>query len=233
MVLAEPTDARGKIHHYLQTNCRPFGLCQVLAKTQVERGVAEAMLDQLIRNELVASKTIGNNKIYWSVEHQACSIDEIEGYQKKAADYKTQMSQIEKEITTIAKKTKALLAQPTNVELDENLIQAESILNEITSKVETATSRGTITKPQMQQATKEHNNLLSTWIQRKRACHEIIDDLSENFDMTKKTFIAHIEEFSTFETDEDFSKIPLPPPKPIPLATSKKFNYVRRPAYRK
>lgn len=213
---AEPTDPGGKIHFLLQTQCRPFGLQQIAEVCGVEKGVAQALLEGLVSSKVALTKTIGNQKVFWSGEIESETTAEVEAAREETERAIEAAQKAEAQVAALTKTTSTLSAQPLNENLDailEDLAQKEAAIR---TKLESVGARGTVTKPQMNKAAKQHNDMLQTWVKRKRACKDLVDTLAENLDKKPKEILKALDDYCSYETDEN-NNVSLPPPKPLPI----------------
>ena len=209
--LANPTDPQGKIHYLLQTQCRPFGLQQIVETCQVDKGAATIMLGTLEKQNVVKKKVIGNQAVYWSAEMDVEN-DDMNSLREKLTAYDTETRSLTSEADKLFKATKDLASEPLNANLDGVLEELRQKETDLRTSIDNVT--GTVTRPQMQKAKKHHNDMLKTWVNRKSASRDIIDTLADNMEKKPKDILNLFAD--DWETDE-MANVTLPPPKPMPV----------------
>ena len=68
----------------------------------------------------------------------------------------------------------------------------------------------------MKRGAKQHNEMRTAWLKRKRGFKECVEILAENMDVKPKAFIKAVADAQDVETDED-AGVALPPPEPLPI----------------
>ena len=103
-------------------------------------------------------------------------------------------------------KLKELQSQPTNVEAENAISEAEKIIGAMEERLQKLSNeQNLISKEEKESISKNHELAVKEWRKRKRMCTDVMNAILEGYPKSKKDFLEEV----GIETDEDFDvKIP-------------------------
>ncbi|KAI5723679.1 hypothetical protein M8J76_009543 [Diaphorina citri] len=186
------------IYKYLKSTNRPYSVNDIIQNLhkKYSKTVVQTALDDLVKSEVILSKTYGKQVIYCI---RQTGKNEVK---KDAKEVKENLKQKEKELEekqAVKSKLKQLSQQMTEAEAKQKKAELQAELEEKKSKLEKLSRNvNVISEVDKKTITDTKEKMVKEYNKRKRMCTEMLEAILENYPKSKKILLEEV----GIETDE-------------------------------
>lgn len=190
------------VYKFMTAANRPFSGNDVFSNLQrqgVGKSAVDKALDQLAKDNKIAVKLNGKQKIYCAVQ-SAEDQTEIQSIDEQLLKTNEALRQVEREYRQSEIDVKTLQSTLSTAEAELRVAEMEKTVSELRMQLDRVSRKtaGDVSEKDIEQTKKDYEKTISEYKKRKRMCTDVLDSILENWPKTKKALFDEI----GIETDE-------------------------------
>ncbi|KAI5727629.1 hypothetical protein M8J77_004861 [Diaphorina citri] len=197
------------IYKYLKSTNRPYSVNDIIQNLhkKYSKTVVQTALDDLVKSEVILSKTYGKQVIYCirqtgknEVKKDAKEVKEnLKQKEKELEEKQAVLKKLQDENKQVKSKLKQLSQQMTEAEAKQKKAELQAELEEKKSKLEKLSRNvNVISEVDKKTITDTKEKMVKEYNKRKRMCTEMLEAILENYPKSKKILLEEV----GIETDE-------------------------------
>ncbi|CDW91633.1 tbpip domain-containing protein [Stylonychia lemnae] len=210
--IAEFMEKVNIIYIYLNTQRqqnRPYSVQNILDSFQqrIKKTQCQKIMDELTTQQILTCKEYGKAKIYLINQDlfDTKSAEELAILDDQIKIRKDENDALLVELKQLQIRLKETSQGQSNTDISSDIKQHKTDIKSLQDKIKPFVSGGRklVTQDEINKADKKLKNMQQEWKRRKKACMEIVDQISESAEMNRKDFIKKL----NLETDEEYKVV--------------------------
>lgn len=191
---------------YMVAQNRPYSATDVTMNlgNQHSKGSVQKALEQLAQQGRLLEKEYGKQKVYCALQSGGASKEtlakELQELDAGIAAAQQNLNAVEQQLRESEAVYKELSSGPTTEEAEAESAALDARLHRLRSKLaDLADNCVKISPEDRHRIARQHETMLREYRKRKRICNEMVNEILEGYDKSKKTLLEEL----GVETDED------------------------------